>query len=127
MKFDADLSTVDTGVWGEFEGSKFLIAHISNMRFQRALSRLQQPHRRKIESGQLDPETNRSIVCKAMAEGILLDWTGVTMKDGKEVTYNSGNAYQVLMGNPEFRDWVSEFATNLANFRANEVEEVGKS
>ena len=51
FQIDKDLSALDKGVWTEWSGSSFLIAHISNMKFQRALSRLQQPHRRKIEQG----------------------------------------------------------------------------
>ena len=131
FKFDADLTSVDTGVWQEFQGSKFLIAHISNSKFQRALARYQQPHRRKIEEGRLDPEINKDMLCRAMAEGILLDWADVTSKsgskDGVKIEYTTANAYKSLKGNLEFRDFVSDFAISLANFRDAEVEELGNS
>lgn len=128
FKFDADITSVDTGVWAEFDGSSFLIAHISNMKFQRALARLQQPHRRKIEAGTLDPQTNKNVLCQAMAEGILLDWKGVGSVAAKdEVPYTIENAVTALKKSTELRDFVSDFALNLSNFRQVEVEDLGNS
>lgn len=128
MKYDADITITETGVWEEFDGSEFLIAHISNLRFQRALARLQQPHRRKLENGTLDPEVNKRILAQAMSEGILLDWRKVGSKTGEtDVPYTAKAGYQALMGNAEFRDFVSGFAVELANFKQTEVEELGNS
>lgn len=126
MIFDADLSAVDDGVWKKYEGSEFLIAHISNMKFQRALSRLQQPHRRKLQEGTLDPKVNQSIVCEAMAEGVLLGWRGVKTSKGDDVAFSKENALSVLKRDPGFRDWVTEVSTQMANFREEEVESLGE-
>lgn len=128
MKFDADRSQFDAGVWEDFDGARFLIAHISNTRFQRALARHQQPHRRKLEQGTLDPQINKEILCKAMSEGLILDWKNVESVAGdKDVPYTHEAAFKALMGDVEFRDFVSDFATNIANFRYEEIESVGKS
>jgi hypothetical protein len=126
FKFDADTPLTDQGTWAEFSGSKFLIAHISNLKFQRTLSKLQQPHRRKIETGSLDPKINKEIICRAMSEGIILDWSGVVSSSGDSTPYSPEAGYTALIKNVEFRDWVSEFSVNLSNFRAEEIEEVGK-
>jgi hypothetical protein len=125
FKFDADTPNLDTGAWTEFQGSKFLIAHISNMRFQRALARLQQPHRRKLEAGTLDPQVNKDILCKAMAEGILIGWENVANSKGEVTAYSPQAAFIALSKSADFRDFVSEFATNLSNFRAEELEDMG--
>lgn len=127
FKFDADLKTVDSGVWAEFQGARFLIAHISNMRFQRALARYQQPHRRKLESGTLDPQTNRDILCRAMAEGLLLNWDKVQSSAGQETPYSAEVGLVALTKNVELRDFISEFSLNLSNFRDEEIEDLGKS
>lgn len=126
MKFDADLSAVDAGTWREYDDSKFLIAHISNLKFQRALARLQQPHKRKLQEGTLDPKINQQIVCQAMAEGVLLNWRDMTTVDGSEVAYSQENAAKLLQRDPAFRDWVTDVSTNMANFRAEEVKELGE-
>lgn len=126
MIFDADLSAIDEGVWKTFSGSEFRIAHISNTKFQRALSRLQQPYRRKLQEGSLDPKVNQELVCEAMAEGVLLGWRKVTTRKGEEVVYSKENALVLLKRDPEFRDWVTEVSTQIANYRDEEVEALGE-
>ena len=125
MIIDADLSAVDEGVWTEFDGSQFKIAHISNLKFQRALSKLQQPHMRKINEGRLDPGVNKTILAQAMAEGILVDWKDVKTKAGEEVKFSAKAANAALLANVEFRDFVSDFATNIGHYRDEEVAELG--
>lgn len=127
FQFDADLTSTETGTWTEFQGSRLLIAHISNMRFQRTLARLQQPYRRKIESGSMDPQTSKDILCKAISEGILLNWENVGSRTGTEpVQYTPAAGYTALTKNAEFRDFVSDFASNLANYRESEADDLGK-
>jgi len=126
FQIDADLSSLESGVWEEYQDSKFLIAHISNVKFQRALARYQQPHRRKITEGTLDPEKNKEIVARAMSEAVLLDWKNVVDASKQEVKYTPQLAYQALMRDPEFRDFVSEFAMAMSNFKSAEVDEMGK-
>jgi len=126
FQIDADLSSLESGVWEEYQGSKFLIAHISNSRFQRALAKYQLPHRRKIAEGTLDPEKNKEIVARAMADGVLLGWENVVDAKKQQVQYTSALAYQALMRDPEFRDFVSEYAMAMTNFKSAEVDEVGK-
>lgn len=123
---DADLSSIDTGVWRDFGGSKFLIAHISNNNFQRELARLQQPHRRKIESGSMDPIVSKQILCQAMSKYIVLGWDKVVNKAGQPVPYSSDAAYQALLNDPELRDFVADVGQSMANFRTEEVEAMGK-
>lgn len=126
FQFDADTNaTLDTGVWTEFAGAKFKIAHISNMKFQRTVARLQQPHRKKIDNGTLDPKINKEIMCKAMAEGLLMDWRDVVDADQRPVEYTSEFGFKALMNNLELRDFVSDFAMNLQNYRDEEVEDLG--
>lgn len=126
MIFDADLSSVDDGVWKEYEGASFLVAHISNMKFQRALARLQQPHRRRLQEGTLDPKTNQRIVCEAMADGVLLGWKEVKTRSGGTVEFSKENALSLLTRDPAFRDWITEVSTQIANFRDEEVEALGE-
>lgn len=127
MIIDADFSAIDEGVWTDFDGSRFRIAHISNSKFQRALARLQQPHMRKIQEGRLDPELNKRLLTQAMAEGVLVGWEGVKTRKGEDVPFSIKAAHAALMSNVEFRDFVSDFATAISNFRAEEVEALGNA
>lgn len=126
FQFDADLQSLDTGVWTTFLESKFKIAHISNIRFQRLLAKYQQPHRQKIERGSLDPQTSKDLLCRAMSEGILLDWENVVDGENKPVTYSPQSGFVALTKNVEFREFVTDFATNLANYRDEEALDLGK-
>jgi hypothetical protein len=121
---DADLSSLDSGVWHDHRGTKWLIAHISNQKFQRALARLQQPHRKKLQEGTLDPIINRELLCKAMAEGILLGWDGVKQR-GVDVPYSVIMAAKLLAKDPDLRDAITEFATDMSHYRDEVVEDLG--
>jgi len=125
FQFDADNTKIDQGTWESFQGSKFLIAHISNLKFQRALARAQQPHRKKLENGTLDPKVQRDILCRAMSEGILLDWQDVKSKTGVPTPFSQEAALVALTKSSEFRDFVTEVSTNLNLYKEEEQEELG--
>ena len=125
MIIDDDLSLINEGVWKQWGDTRFKIAHISNMKFQRALSRLQQPHRKKLENGTIDPKVNRDIVCQAMAEGVVIDWDGVKDKAGNTVPYSVDMAFKALSRDPDMRDFVSDIASNMAHYRSIALEDLG--
>lgn len=115
------------GVWQDWNGARFLIAHMSAIRFQRANARLQQPYRKKIEAGNLDPMILRKITCQAMAEGLILDWADVTDDTGVRLAYTPKECAEWLESDAEFREFVSDFAMTLTNFHQEAVDELGKS
>jgi hypothetical protein len=124
-KFDADNPLIDDGVWSSFNGSEFLISHISSDKFQRALAKYQQPHRKAIDEKRLDPVTGKDLLCKAMSEGLLLDWKNVGSSDGQVTKYTSKAGYQALKRDPQFRDFVTDVASEVSNFIQSELDEVG--
>jgi hypothetical protein len=126
FQYDTDIRTIDEGVWVPFDGSSFRIAHISNVKFQRSVARLQQPHRKKIEAGTMDPGQSKELACRALSEAVLLDWKDVINAAGEQVPYTPEHGFEALMKNPEFRDFVSDVAQNAARFREEAVEELGK-
>jgi hypothetical protein len=117
---------LEAGVWGEYQGAKFLIAHAGNDKFQRSLNRLQKPFRRKIEKGDMDPAESRKIISRAMAEAILLDWKDVA-KNGEAVSYSVELATMALNNDSQFREFVMEFSADQANFREEDLEHEGNS
>jgi len=126
--FDLDKTTAEqesNGVWTDFNGGKFRIAHTNNMVFQREIARLQAPYRKKIDKGTLDPKIQLEIMCKAMARGILLDWKNVGSK-GQEIPYNEDSAISVLTLNSDLREYIQDFALDLENFRQEEIEDTGE-
>lgn len=126
LNIDKKTTRTEEGTWLPYDGSDFLIAHISNLRFQRLFQKYQQAYKRKIEAGTLDPAVSKEIICKAMSEGIVLDWRKVQNDTGQDVPYSAETAFGVLLNNAEFREWVSEASMNLANYIEDEVTARGK-
>jgi hypothetical protein len=128
--FNVDQNTVDLeneGVWTDYKGSKFLIASSGSTKFQRLFTRLQMPYRKDIDKRRLDPETQLDIMCKAMSKAMLLDWKDVVDNSGNPVPFDKDVAYKALKGNSDFREFVSNFATEIENYVQEEREELGKS
>ena len=119
--------TLTQGAWVDYGGSKFLIAHSSSLKFQRVFSRLQAPHRSKVEKGTLDPAISKEIVCQAFSKAIILDWKDVVDDKGVDVEFSSDMAFQALMCNTDLVEYIQEASTNLANFKAEELDNLGKA
>ncbi len=127
INVDQKRTAQERGVWTSFGGSKFKVVHSGSIKFQRTLNRLQQPYRRKIDKGSLDPEVSRKILCEAMATGILLDWKDVVDGQGQEVPFSSDVAEKALLNNDDLREYIQDFAMDLENYRAEEIVETGNS
>lgn len=115
------------GVWVDYGDSRFLVAHSSSLKFQRVFARLQQPHRNKIEKGTLDPAVSKELVCKAFAQALILDWANVIDADGNDVEFSQEMAVEALMNNPDLVEFIQEVSNNLAYFKAEELDNLGKS
>lgn len=129
MAFNIDSSSSDKindGVWASFGGSQFLIRHSSNFKFQKAFGRLQLPYRKKIDKGNLDPETSLEILSEALAIGILIDWKDVVDNSGEKIPYSREMAIKALSNNPDLREFVEEFSSEIDNFKEDEREDLGK-
>jgi hypothetical protein len=127
--FDVDSINKDKtckGVWGEYLGGEFLVAHTSNLDFQREFNRLQAPHRKKIDKGKLDPKIQAELLCKAIGRHLLLDWKNVGSK-GNELEFDTDVAINVLMNNEDLRDFIQEFSMDIDNFRDEGLDSSGKS
>lgn len=116
-----------SGVWAKFGDSEFLVAHMGNLKFQRVISRLQAPHRFKIQKGTLDPAVARTILCRAMSEAIILDWRQVINSEGQDVPFSVESCEMALTNNDELRDWVQEFSSDLQNYKSEEDQDDVKS
>jgi len=128
--FNIEQTTIEReneGAWADFKGSRFLIASSGSTKFQKMWSRLQRPHHRDIEKRRLDPEIQLDIMAKSMAKTVLLDWADVVDNNGSNIKFSNDMAYKALMANSEFRDFVTDFASDLQNYIEDARVELGKS
>lgn len=117
---------IEQGKWFEFRGGEFLISHASNMRFQRAMNRLQKPFGRKVGTPAMDPKDTKTILIQAMAETIVLDWKGIKL-NGEDAEYSTKLARMLLTNDPAFQEFAMSVSTELDNFVTEEAQEKGNS
>lgn len=125
--FGVDKNKEVDGVWENItEDIRIKIARIGNPRYQKAIQKYMRPHRRTIRRGTVDDSIIEQCVIKAMADTVLLGWEGVE-EDGKALVYSRDEAERLLTDYREFREQVSEIASELEAFRAEEDEEAEKN
>lgn len=123
VKVNAELG--ENGVWIQHdETTSFRIARLNNRKFQKLFTKLMLPYRRQFDAGKLSNEKQIDIMCKAMAETILLGWKGLT-DSGELVEYSVDKAYEYLSmdGADEFRDLITGYAQDAETFREENLEQ----
>ena len=96
---------INNGKWFKLGKTKLKIAHVSSRRFKKAVSE-------KTKDGVISVND----ACKAMAEGVLLDWKSIKHIDGKNVMYTVDMATYALLTNAMLREFVEKISTDFKNF-----------
>ena len=124
--FETDSSLEREGFWYKVsENTGFLLARAGghNTRFVKALEVKTRPYRRQIENGTLDGELGNELLRDAFAETVILDWTGVSDRNGKAVKFSPKAAAALLKELPDLFADLQEAASKSANFRKGGIEE----
>lgn len=127
-------STYVTDEKKEIEGAKcllpndafLLIARANNRKYAEEVDRVFEENKEALSKG--GPEADKKseeLLIGVMARTILLGWGGFTWK-GKAFEYSEKNAIKAL-GSKDFRLKVSEFATNIDNYRFDAEEAAAKN
>lgn len=127
-------STYVTDEKKEIEGAKcplpneafLLIARANNRKYAEELEQVFEANREALaKAGPAADKKSEELLIGVMARTILLGWGGFTWK-GKVFEYNEKNAIKAL-GSKDFRLKVSEFATNIDNYRFDAEEAAAKN
>ena len=122
---DQELKAVKNGRWVKFDGSEFLVAHTSNLKFQRIIQQLQHPYRKKIEDGKCDPAVLKDIMCEAMSKAILLDWRGVKNTEDQDLDFSIEMAKSALMADDDFREFIQSTAADFSAYKQEQTADAG--
>jgi len=123
--FKTDEKKSDEGVWCPVDAvTEIKIARYGNRVFQRALKNAMKPYKQLIDRGAIDDDTADRVLVTAIADGILLDWRGMT-RNGKELPYSREEAVKILLDKSlrDFRALVVELSQDMQMFRDAEIEE----
>jgi len=128
MRIQTKAMEVDTeGTWAQHpSGARFLIARAGNSKFLSAIDKYERPFRKERNRGTLATEIEIDIQCRGMAEGILLGWSGIKDEDGNDFSYNKDNAFALLRHNSDLREYITDYATDKANYRSEDIAETAK-
>lgn len=111
------------GVWQPAGGdTEILVARWGNPRSTRLFQSLTRPYRRQIDNGTMDPKKQTEILCKVVAQTILLDWKNLR-EDGVELEYSTDEAFRVLQEYDELLQLVRDYAEDAEAYRERELEE----
>lgn len=123
-EFKTDQNLEEEGVWISLDGngSEIKVARMNNRAYKKYFQAITKPYKRLIRNGSLSEDLAEKLLIDAIAHKILLDWKGLT-KNGKKFAHSLDNATEFLTGSADFRDLVTEAASEMENFRQKELEE----
>lgn len=125
-KFKTNTTLEQDGVWVDIgEGAKVRVARFGNPAYQKHLERSYKPYRKMQRTGTVPEELQRKLFIDAMANTILLDWSGFKDDNGADVPYSVSAAIEKLTDLKDFREFISELATEAETFRDEEIAEEG--
>jgi len=126
-EFTRDSTAEVEGVWENIGGdAEILVAAWENPRYMQALRSIPRALRRRLEAGRVSPEEDRALMCKIVAETILLGWKNIQF-EGEDLPYSKENAEKVLLKLPRFYSLVIELAQEESRFLASEKEKTVKN
>lgn len=114
---DKDLETHGVVIdYGEFTVT-IARAGGSNQKFNRLLEAKTKPHRRIIETENMDQKLANKLLMEVYAQTVVLDWTGVLDDEGNPIPFSAEACIEQFKDNKDFFDDIQSQATRAALFR----------
>lgn len=135
-QFETDANIERDGVWVDYvsddgvECASFLIARSggANTKFAAALTRMIDKYRLRSNSTRnLPPEKENAILIEVFANHVILDWKGVTDRDGAVLEYSKQNVIRLMTDLPVLFDELRNEASKIANYRVDFLEDAEKN
>lgn len=104
---------------------KFRISRMSkaNKKYTKALERATRPHRRAIELETMNNDLAERLFMGVFVDTVLLGWSNVQDREGKNIAFNKENALKLFTDLPELYDDLQEKAKKASLFREEAIEE----
>jgi len=98
-------------------------AGAENKKFGTKLNALMKPYKYAMQKGTMKDEQAERILCQALADTVIVDWEGVTDREGNPLEYSAEAAAKLLLELPSLRQLIQDEASDVANFIASERKE----
>lgn len=126
-RYETDTVAEAEGVNIDFgDGVSVRVRSTDSVKVRESQNRLTKKHRQAIiaNGGLLPPALADSIEVEILSTAIVIDWKGVSDRDGKELPFTPANARVVFADLREFRKEVYQMASSAETFRKAAFEAV---
>lgn len=125
-KYETDESAEANGVEVPLGTAKLLIARVGNPNYTKKLTSLVERHKVALDiEGPEADALNEKLLVETIADTILLGWSGVCDREGKEFPYSKDNARKAL-AMKDFRQDVMKLASDMEAYKVKAEAEAGK-
>lgn len=124
--FETNENAEVDGVWLEYSATtrvKIARAGGANKRFLKAADAFRRKFKRQLDLEILDDDVARKEGIQIYADSVVLDWEGVTDKEGNELAFSRENVVKVLTDLPDLFADIQAMAMKHAIFKAAEDED----
>ena len=108
------------------DGCFIKIARIGNSEYKKYFQKITKPYQKAIRRGVLSDEIADKLLIDAMANKIVLGWSGMT-EDDKPVEYSVENCIRILTTYTDLKDQIQEIANEMESFKAEDDEDLEKN
>lgn len=130
QKFHLDAAKAKEGVWLDYDGARFLLAHygVANPRFQYALA----SNFESLSETAADFEafsSQQALEIALFVDSVLLDWEEVYLseEDKEPIPYSKEKAVEVLTSFPGLRIGLALLASEQSNYAFKKEAELVKN
>jgi hypothetical protein len=127
--FATSESAAEDGKWFKFGKTiEVKIRRFKSKKSKKVREDLEAPYKRATKFGSsLPDDVSETIATEHIATGIIVDWKGVTDKQGNALKYSPAAAIELLNALPEFKDAVAEISLSLDNYRDGAKDDIEKN
>lgn len=123
--FETDSETETKGInYNMGKMGKFVLARAGgdNEKYSSLMEKVFRPYRKQIERGRIDADLMITLLVDVFAGSVILGWSGVTDRKGKEIKYSVAKCRELMTELPELFTELRDAASDIANYRAEQVE-----
>ena len=113
--------TLDYGSAGKF---KIHRAGGANQKFKNYTQAKMKPYTRQIQQGTLDEAVATDLNADIFSRTVIVDWEGVTGRDGQPLPFTIENCKQLLLDLPDLFADIQRAAQDASLFRKQVVDDV---
>jgi len=114
-------------IFGDGSGINVKLRHIMCSESMNVRRRLDRANRRLMVKGEYPTAVAIKLLIEQVAEAVLIDWSGIVDRDGKEIPYSKEAAVRLLTDLRVFRDGVVSMAQSIDSFRIEDREAAEKN